>query len=471
MATAPSGATLRAAPLHEATAVGTLPYGVTALVVARQAPRASDGADGFVQLRVPGRSDAVWVEEAAVEPAFPTSALRTVEGDRRHQGRMPLRDAPDAEATPFTSLDDGDTVHLLEVQTPWARVLHEESHVVGWLPADSLDDVTGNRNWFFVRVSEAVDDRFMYAREGWVNGVDLLQDASALGAVALSPHELHVELEYPTPYFLSLVALPVARPVPRRAVERYGANWTEPSYIVTNGPFVVEERQRRRRVVLGRAQSYHGASRVELERVHFHIVPDAQVALDLFRAGYLDALLGGGGALAFREVLSRSLEYSEAPALASFFLRLNQRVVPLQDLRVRQALSLAIDKERLVSRLGGRNPLSAWTLVPPGIDQYPSVAKAYYDPFEAKRLLAEAGYPNGRGFPLVELLLSTDEELRFIGIPLQRQWREILGIDVSLSLLDIGEVRRRTSALQYDLARSGWMADYADPSTFLELWR
>jgi oligopeptide transport system substrate-binding protein len=163
-------------------------------------------------------------------------------------------------------------------------------------------------------------------------------------------------------------------------------------------------------------------------------------------------------------------DYVSGPYLATYFIRLNTRVKPLDDVQVRQALNLAIDKRLLTERLLRAGQEVATHVVPPGMAGYPVVEGDDYDPERARALLAEAGFPEGQGFPHLDFLFNTSEDHRLIAEFLQRQWHDVLGISVGLANQEWKTYLKKLHSMDYEIARSGWIGDYVDPNTFLSLW-
>ena len=171
------------------------------------------------------------------------------------------------------------------------------------------------------------------------------------------------------------------------------------------------------------------------------------------------------------DALSQRPEFHKFDYLGSYFVRFNTTKKPLDDPRVRKAMALAIDKARVVAKYtkGGERP--AEHFVPPGTGNYTSPTGPAHDPGLAKQLLAEAGYPDGKGFPTnFEYLFNSSPLNKNIAVELQRMWRETLGIQVKLRQAENKVYLAAQSALDYHVTRSSWIGDYNDPNTFLDMF-
>ncbi len=302
-------------------------------------------------------------------------------------------------------------------------------------------------------------------------------DFSQVGLSAPDSRTLTVVLEHPAPWFLSVLSSPAWLPVPLAAIRRNGAEddrgnaWAVPGKWVGNGPFDLESWHRGQEIVVRRSTTYWDRASVRLTAIHFHAFDSIDAEERAFRAGqvHLTEALPPDRIDAYRRDAPGLLRLD--PLLGTYFLRVNVRKPGLSDARIRQALSLAIDRSAIVERLlhGGQSPALAFT--PPGIGGYAPEPLERHAVDEARRLLAEAGHPGGEGLPAFELLYNTSETHRTIAEAVQEMWRRDLGIQVRLSNQEekVKEDARSTGA--YELLQSSWIADYQDPSAFLDIWR
>lgn len=505
-----SSVALRASADEDAAIVGSLDPGQVGVVLSTRPlgepprPGARRPRD-FVQVRPPDGDTPGWTREENLAAAFPSLNQRRIEGLRRFDDRAPIYEAPDPAATKVGYADDDDEAYLLDVGEDFSRVLHLVSGKTGYVATDLLDNVAGDRHWFYVRVlseegktpareKEKDDDTDLlfededgeapivppvrpgnsvtakHATEGWLPARVLAADSSVLGAVAQDDHTLVLNLEQPTPYLLSLTAFAAWRPVPLRTIDAHGTSWTRPENIVTNGPFHLDKHLPRDRMELVRSKTFHSAKDVQLDRVILYAVTDAHTSLNLYRAGYIDAVASNKVPVEVLPYVEQTVDYKSGPYLATYFIRVNTDRPPLDDKRVRQALNLAIDKRALCEKLlrGGRLP--ATHVVPPGVPGYAVVEGPTQNIEQAQKLLTEAGYPRGKGLKAIDFLFNTSEQHRLIGEFLQAQWKDHLGVDVTLSNQEWKTYLGRLHQQDYALARSGWIGDYLDPNTFLDIF-
>lgn len=305
----------------------------------------------------------------------------------------------------------------------------------------------------------------------------LTRDFSRVGATALDAHTLRVTLEHPTPYFLSLLTHMSWLPVNVRAIAANGPvyerdnSWTKPEHFVGNGPFVLTSWKPDDVIILEKSPTYWDAAAVRLKAVHFYPIDSLDAEERAFQAGqlHLTDALPVTKVDDYRRNAPQLLRID--PYLGTYFYRLNVRRPHLSDPRIRRALALAVDRRAIVDKIlrGGQQPAGAFT--PPGVAGYDPPPGIPDDFAEARRLLALSGHPGGEGLPPLELLYNNSESHRLIAEAIQEMWRRELGIEVQLVNQEEKVVLAARDAGDYQIMRSDWIADYADPSSFLELWR
>jgi oligopeptide transport system substrate-binding protein len=296
-------------------------------------------------------------------------------------------------------------------------------------------------------------------------------DFGTVGIAAGDDSTLRVTLAHPTPYFLDLCAGTTYLPVNPRALARFGDDWIRPEHLVANGPFTIADWKLRRRIRLRRNPDYWDAAHVGLATADAIFTEQASTAFNLYATGETDWIDSSGIPPMIRDLVVARSDCHRSAYLNTYFYRLNVTRPALADPRVRQALGLAIDKRAIVEHITRSGQIPATHFVPPGLPGYASPPGGDYDPARARALMAEAGYPGGRGFPAIELFFNTSEEHRPIAEVVQQQWKDVLGIQAELRNQEWKVFLASTRALDYDVSRASWIGDYLDPSTFLDIFR
>lgn len=294
---------------------------------------------------------------------------------------------------------------------------------------------------------------------------------SALGLRAVDDTTFVVELENPTPYFLQLLTSTPFLPVHRATVEKHGDRWTRPENIVTNGAFRLAVHRPNDRIVLERFDRYWDVRNVRLEKIMVFATDDLATMLNLYRAGITDWNPSGNLPAQYVPYVRGYADFRSSPFLATYFYSFNVTQPPLDDARVRRALAMAVDREKITTYLLHESKGPWGNVVAPGFEDYPYPEGVRFEPQAARRLLAQAGYPGGRGFPRIEILFNTSEDHRKIAEAIQEMWKRELGIEVGLANQEFASYMKATTSLQYHIARRSWIADYADPSNFLFVLR
>jgi len=294
-----------------------------------------------------------------------------------------------------------------------------------------------------------------------------LEDFAQVGVEVVDDHTLRVTLSAPCPYFLDLVAFETLMPVPMWVVEEHGDRWSRAEHIVGNGPFRVEEWLPNQRVTFVPNEHYWDADFVKLERIVALPHENTETAYKLFLQGECDWLTAIP--VPKIEEIQRHPDYYVSPYLGSYFYRINVTKEPFDDVRVRKALSIGFDREVITRDIlkAGQIPATWFCPEMPGYEPPEGFG---YDRDEARRLLREAGYPNGAGFPEVELLYNTNEAHKQVAEVIVQQWRENLGITVGLRNTEWKVYLDDVQNLNYDISRAGWIGDYTDPNTFLDMF-
>jgi oligopeptide transport system substrate-binding protein len=303
-----------------------------------------------------------------------------------------------------------------------------------------------------------------------------IQDFDQVGVRVIDPHTLEVELNAPTPYFLQLIAHASYFPVPRHVIEKFGSAlakftpWTRPGNFVGNGPFRLAEWKLNKYVRVERNPEYWDAANVKLNAVMFYPTENVSTEERMFRSGQLHYT---NDTPIDKVPLYRDQHPDQIRLdlyLGTYYYEFNVKKPGLDDVRVRKALSMAVDRKTLVETvLKGINP-PAYAITPPGTLGYQPPKLFDFDPEGARKLLAEAGYPDGKGMPPLEILYNTHEAHRKIAVAIQQMWKKYLNIDVTMVNQEWKVYLATRNQKDYTIARASWIGDYVDPNTFLDLW-
>lgn len=302
-----------------------------------------------------------------------------------------------------------------------------------------------------------------------------ITDFSQVGVKAVDDHTLEVTLNSATPYFLSLLTHHSTHPVHKPTIEKFGeidergTQWAREGNFVGNGPFILKAWELNKVVVVEKNPHYWNADIVKLKEIHFYPTEDIATEERLFRSGKLHVT---------SQIPSEKIEVYQKenpemlridPYLGTYFYRFNTTKKPFNDPRVRRALAMAIDRKTIVEKVTKGGQIPAVCLTPPGTQGYTSKYDIPYDVEGAKKLLAEAGYPGGKGFPTVSVLYNTNEQHKKIAEVVQQMWKE-LGVPITLMNQDWKVYLESQTNLDYEICRAGWIGDYPDPNTFLDMF-
>lgn len=298
----------------------------------------------------------------------------------------------------------------------------------------------------------------------------VLLDFSEVNYKALDDYTIEMTLNNPTPYWLQLVGFYTLFPVHQATIERYGApDWTYPEHIVTNGPYRVAFRRLRDRLRMVKNEHFWDRDNVALETIDALAVESTITSFNLYATGEID-WVPKTDPLISRELLAEEpprQDLNPAPQFTTYYYLLNVNKPPLDDVRVRQALAMAIDRQEIVATAcAGEVP--ARSIVPPGVPGYESPLCPEENPEAARRLLAEAGYPEGRGFPKIDILYNTHESHQTIAELVRKQWQKNLGINVATRNEEWSTYNNSLRHHKFDVGRRAWVGDYIDPNTFLD---
>lgn len=296
-------------------------------------------------------------------------------------------------------------------------------------------------------------------------------DWAQVGVKTPDPHTLVVTLNDPTPYFPELLAFYTFFPVPEKVITEKGDAWSKPENIVTNGAYKLSSYKPQQEIIVEKSDVYWDKANVAIPKVRFRIISDLNAVVNAYKTGELH-WSGAGLPVAQITNLLTHPDYMSEPQLGVYYYRVNvsKGDSPLAKAQVRRALAMAIDRESLVNNTMSGLFKAAPAFVPDSMAGYKSTAKVSYDVAGAKALLTEAGYPDGKGLEALELLYNTDQNHKLVAESVQQMWKKNLGVDVKLVNKEWKTYLQDIDTLSYQVARAGWIGDYNDPMTFLDMW-
>jgi len=318
----------------------------------------------------------------------------------------------------------------------------------------------------------------------FLKGADLFnkgetKDFSTVGIEVVDDFTLRLTLRGPTPYFPQILKHYTWNPVPRHVVLKHGTMiqkgnpWSKLGNIVSNGPYQLKSWRRTDHLEVERNPHYWAASRVTLNGVRFLPITNSYTEARMFRDGQLHTTYTAPPEIVDLMLKENPTVLRQEPYVGTKFIRCNTTRKPLDDVRVRRALSLSFSQQEICDKiLRGYKP--AYGMTPP-MAGYDTPHAIVYNPEEARRLLTEAGFPaNADGkrptFPRLKYLLASRETAATTAQAVQAMWRKELGIEVEIENKEWTAYLAAMQELDYDLADSGWIGDFLDPLTFLEMW-
>jgi len=303
-----------------------------------------------------------------------------------------------------------------------------------------------------------------------------ITDFNEVGVKALDNTTLQVTLNAPTPYFIQLMDHYSTFAVHPETLLQFGemtdryTPWTRVNNIVSNGAFKLTEWSLNRRIIVEKSDHYWDRDKVSLNQVIFYPTENVVSEERMFRAEQLHytQVAPLDKIPLYREMPDSP--YVQAPYLGTYYYLLNTQRPPVDDVRVRKALAMSVDRDKLVRSVLQNTAVPAYSITPPDTLGYFPPKLFDYNPDEARRLLAEAGYPNGDGWPGVEILYNTQEAHRKIAVAIQQMWKSELGIDVTISNQEWKVYLDAVTQIDFQVARRGWIGDYVDANNFLDMF-
>ena len=336
-------------------------------------------------------------------------------------------------------------------------------------------------------VTPATAADYSYMIDSVVNANAIMNgemEPSELGVSAPDDKTFVVTITSDLPYFTEICAFPATFPVREDVVSNPEWTYTPETYI-SNGAYKMTVRETNSQIVMEPNEYYYNVDKLGPQKITFKLMDDNNAQLNGFNTGELDFI----ETVPVDEVagLLASGEMKVVDYLGTYYVCYQTQKAPFDDWRVRKAFTLAVDRNYIVTEITQTGQVEAGAYVPAGVydaagvegDDFRTVGGDYYDPTtdayeanceEARALLAEAGYPNGEGFPVVEYLYNTDDNHKAVAEALQNMWQTELGVTVTLTNQEWGTFLQTRKDGDYSIARNGWIADYNDPMTFLDMW-
>jgi oligopeptide transport system substrate-binding protein len=349
-----------------------------------------------------------------------------------------LRDTTWSDGTPLTAQD---------VVDAWLRVLNPSTgSAYAYLLSDSIEGA-----------------------DAYLKGKG---PASGVRIHALGPHTFQVTFVGPLPYALAMLTHNAFMVTPSFAVKKFGPGaWTKPAHFIGNGPYVLQQWRPEDKIVVVKNPRYWDARNIRLHSITFLTIEDQNVAFDKYLAGEIDYVTDDSIPVGRIDEIRLRKDYHHMPGSSIYYFIYNVTRKPFDDVRVRKALSMAVDRDELVRKVlkAGDVPTAGFV---PAMGGFRTARGNGFDLDRARRLLAQAGYPGGRGFPTITVTYNTSARHKLICEWVQQAWKTNLGINVELHNLEWNtflDTKQKTHDFQ--LARAGWVADYPDPSNYLDMFK
>ena len=353
--------------------------------------------------------------------------------------------------------------------------------------SDGKDVTAGDFEYAWKRlVDPATAADYSYMIDGVVNANEIIngeKDPSELAVKAVDDKTFEVTLTTDLPYFEEICAFPATMPLREDIIEENGDQWTfDPSTYISNGPYKLKEWTHNSQIVMEKNDNYYDYENLGPETITFKLMDDANAMLSGFKSGELDYIQEAPQAELPSLIASGDMKIVDY--LGTYYVCFQTQKAPFDNPKVREAFTLAVDRTYIVDKVTQSGQVEAGAYVPSGINDadggdFREEGGDYYKPTDAdyeancekaRQLLAEAGYPNGEGFPVVEYLYNTNDAHKAVAEALQNMWEQELGVTVTLNNQEWAAFIQTRKDGDYSIARNGWISDYNDPISFLDMW-
>ncbi len=353
--------------------------------------------------------------------------------------------------------------------------------------SDGKDVTAGDFEYAWKRlVDPATAADYSYMIDGVVNANEIIngeKDPSELAVKAVDDKTFEVTLTTDLPYFEEICAFPATMPVREDIIEENGDQWTfDPSTYISNGSYKLTEWTHNSQIVMEKNENYYDYENLGPETITFKLMDDVNAMLSGFKSGELDYIQEAPQAELPSLIASGDMKIVDY--LGTYYVCFQTQKAPFDDPKVREAFTLAVDRTYIVDKVTQSGQVEAGAYVPSGISDadggdFREEGGDYYAPTDAdyeancekaRQLLAEAGYPNGEGFPVVEYLYNTNDAHKAVAEALQNMWEQELGVTVTLNNQEWAAFLQTRKNGDFSIARNGWISDYNDPISFLDMW-
>lgn len=409
-------------------------------------------------------------EPGSLHPALAQGTHESVILDHVYEGLMKRNENSEivpGMAESYTMSDDGLT---------YTFKIREDAKWSNGEPVTAKDFEVA---WKYALAPETASDYAyqLYYIEGGQAYNEGTGSVDAVAIKAVDEKTLEVKLAAPTAYFLELCAFYTYYPVNAKLQEEMGAEWShDGSTFVSNGPFVVTAWNHDESVEVVKNEQYYNKDAVKLDGITFYISEDQNTEWQMYQNGEIDLNYNLPTDVLGQLIAENNAELQTQAELSTYFYRFNTTVKPFNNAKVRKALTMAVDRQLLIDEVTQGGQFPAYAMVPEGVADATGDFRVnggdYFkeDVEEAKKLLAEGLAEEGMDSLQFTILYNTSEGHKKIAEAIQQMWNENLGVSVTLENTEFQVKLEREHTLDYEVSRAGWIGDYVDPNTFLDMF-